>query len=160
MKVVLVLFNANGQPRSFSISHQSTTIGRRQDCDLRIPVAQVSRKHCRLVKDEQTVRLEDLDSSNGTYHNGQRVAGAVNIQPGDSIQVGPVVFILQIDGVPADEELPSLAERAGQNQVHLPSNGEATASPSGPQDAFDITEPHVVPTDDQIDLDDAPQSTT
>jgi pSer/pThr/pTyr-binding forkhead associated (FHA) protein len=164
MKVVLVLFNSDGQQRSFSINHHSTTIGRRQDCDLRIPVAQVSRKHCRLVKDGQTLTLEDLDSSNGTYHNGQRVAGAATVQAGDSLQVGPVLFILQVDGIPDDEKLASIAQSAAQNQLHVPSSEEATAPPSGPQDIFDAAhsevdapQPGIEVPDDTVDLDTRPQ---
>ena len=36
--------------------------------------------------------LEDLKSTNGTYVNGQRVAGAVRLRPGDRIQIGHVVL--------------------------------------------------------------------
>ena len=105
MQAVLVMFRSDGERRSFSITRDMTVIGRREDCDLRIPVGDVSRKHCRLVRDGDRLRLEDLGSSNGTFHNGRRVEKDVQLSPGDSIQVGPVVFVLQIDGVPADEEL-------------------------------------------------------
>src|SRR5436190_153446 len=78
-----------------------------------IPHGDVSRKHCRIIKDDNGIRLEDLGSSNGTYHNGTRVGKDTVLQPGDSIQVGPVVFVLQVDGVPADEDLhPITAESA------------------------------------------------
>jgi pSer/pThr/pTyr-binding forkhead associated (FHA) protein len=85
-----------------------TVIGRREDCDLRIPLGEISRKHCRLVRDEETLRLEDLGSSNGTYHNGQRIQESV-LAAGDTVQIGPVVFVLQLDGVPADEDLQPVA---------------------------------------------------
>src|SRR5690349_5954961 len=112
MQAVLVMFRSDGDRRSFSLTRDITVIGRREDCDLRIPLGEVSRKHCRLIRDGETLRLEDLGSSNGTFHNGQRVQ-EVMLQPGDSIQVGPVVFVLQVDGVPADEELaPVLAPTA------------------------------------------------
>ena len=98
------MFRSDGDRRSFSLTRDITVIGRREDCDLRIPLGEVSRKHCRLVRDGDSLRLEDLGSSNGTYHNGQRVQEAI-LSPGDSIQVGPLVFVLQMDGVPADEDL-------------------------------------------------------
>lgn len=104
MQAVLVMFRSDGERRSFSITRDMTVIGRREDCDLRIPLGDVSRKHCRLVRDGDMLRLEDLGSSNGTYLNGQRVQESL-LAPGDSVQVGPVVFVLQIDGVPADEDL-------------------------------------------------------
>jgi pSer/pThr/pTyr-binding forkhead associated (FHA) protein len=98
------MFRSDGDRRSFSLTRDITVVGRREDCDLRIPLGEVSRKHCRLVRDADSLRLEDLGSSNGTFHNGQRVQEA-SLHPGDSIQVGPLVFVLQVDGTPADEDL-------------------------------------------------------
>ena len=110
MQAVLVMFRSDGERRSFSLTRDITVIGRREDCDLRIPLGEVSRKHCRLIRDGDSLRLEDLGSSNGTYHNGQRVQEVV-LGPGDSVQVGPVVFVLQVDGTPPDEDLhPVVAE--------------------------------------------------
>ena len=70
MQAVLMMFRSDGERRSFSIARDMTVIGRREDCDLRIPLGEVSRKHCRLVRDGESLRLEDLGSSNGTFHNG------------------------------------------------------------------------------------------
>jgi pSer/pThr/pTyr-binding forkhead associated (FHA) protein len=56
------------------------------------------------VLDDQFVRIEDLGSSNGTFHNGEKVQDA-QLAPGDTVQIGPVTFLVQIDGVPADDQL-------------------------------------------------------
>jgi pSer/pThr/pTyr-binding forkhead associated (FHA) protein len=104
MQAVLVMFRNDGERRSFSISREMTVIGRRQDCDLMIPLGEISRKHCRIIREGDTLRLEDLGSSNGTFHNGKRIQETV-LEAGDTIQVGPVTFVLQVDGVPADDEL-------------------------------------------------------
>ena len=98
------MFRADGERRSFSIARDMTVIGRREDCDLRIPLGDISRKHCRLVRDGDILKVEDLGSSNGTFLNAHRVQEAL-LSPGDSIQVGPVVFVLQVDGTPGDDEL-------------------------------------------------------
>jgi predicted component of type VI protein secretion system len=115
MQVVLVMFREEGERRSFSIVRDVTVIGRREDCDFRIPLGEISRKHCRLIKDGNALRAEDLGSSNGTYVNGNRVQEA-ELQPGDTLKVGSVVFVVQIDGVPADEDLqpaaPAVAAQA------------------------------------------------
>ncbi len=108
MQVVLVMFKADGERRSFSLARDITVLGRREDCDLRIPLGEVSRKHCRLIKEGDVLRLEDLGSSNGTLYNGERIQEAY-VQPGDTIQIGPIAFIVQIDGAPADEELQPVA---------------------------------------------------
>src|SRR5678816_3257623 len=89
MGVVMVMFRADGQRRSFSITRDMTVIGRREDCDLRIPLGDVSRKHCRIIKDASSIRVEDLGSSNGTYRNGERIQQC-EASAGDTIQVGPV----------------------------------------------------------------------
>ena len=112
MQIVLVMFRAEGDRRSFSVTKDVTVIGRREDCDLRIPVSEVSRKHCRIIRDGDTIRVEDLGSSNGTFHNGQRITGSTPVEPGDSVQVGPVVFVLQVDGAPAEDELVPFEDRA------------------------------------------------
>ena len=98
------MFRSDGERRSFSMARDMTVVGRREDCDLRIPLGEVSRKHCRILRDGDSLKLEDLGSSNGTFLNGQRVQEAI-LSPGDTIQVGPVVFVLQIDGQPSDDEL-------------------------------------------------------
>src|SRR5205823_9874665 len=116
MQVVLVMFRQDGERRSFSLTRDITVIGRREDCDLRIPLGEVSRKHCRLIRDGDSLRLEDLGSSNGTYLNAQRVQEAI-LTPGDSVQVGPVVFVLQVDGQPADEELSPITVEATEQQI-------------------------------------------
>lgn len=104
MQVVLVMFRAGGDQRSFSISRDSTVIGRREDCDLRIPVGDVSRKHCRLRRGDGGLKVEDMGSSNGTFVNDERVTEA-DVNAGDVIRVGPVQFVVQVDGVPADDEI-------------------------------------------------------
>lgn len=62
--------------------------GRDPDCDIVLPSSLVSRKHTRLVVDSNDVLVEDADSSNGTYIEGnkissQRVNGAAPISVGE-----------------------------------------------------------------------------
>ena len=131
------MFRSDGERRSFSITRDITVIGRREDCDLRIPLSDVSRKHCRIIRDGETLRLEDLGSSNGTYHNGQRVQEAT-LNPGDSVQVGPVVFVLQVDGVPADEDLhPIMAEPTEAAAGAADEHAASPLSPTAQTDAAD-----------------------
>ena len=100
MDVALVMFRPDGRRRSFPVSREQTTIGRRPDCDLRIPLTDVSRKHCRLKLDAAGLQVSDLGSSNGTWVNGRRVSEE-DLDPGDTLRIGPVKFIVQIDGEPA-----------------------------------------------------------
>jgi pSer/pThr/pTyr-binding forkhead associated (FHA) protein len=104
LQVVLVMFRSDGERRSFSLPRTITVVGRREDCDLRIPLAEVSRKHCRLINENDALRIEDLGSSNGTFVNGERAQEAT-LNAGDTVAVGPVTFVVQINGLPADDEI-------------------------------------------------------
>ena len=103
MKVNLVLFKKNGNKKSFSVPSSVTVIGRRKDCDLCIPVINVSRKHCQLNQDQGKLMIRDLGSTNGTLVNGSEVKEA-ELQPGDKLTIGPLSFTIQIDGAPSFDE--------------------------------------------------------
>ena len=105
MDVNLVLFKKNGSTRSFRLPSSVTIIGRRQECDLCIPLMIVSRRHCQLDQDRGHLKIRDLGSRNGTFINGQRVDQAV-LNPGDKVQVGPLTFGVQIDQKPAELSTP------------------------------------------------------
>jgi pSer/pThr/pTyr-binding forkhead associated (FHA) protein len=104
MEVVLAIFRPGAERMSFAVANDVTVIGRQEDCDLRIGILDVSRRHCRIIKDDNQLEVEDLGSSNGTYLNGLRVTEAM-VKAGDVIQVGPVKFVVQIDGDPPDDQL-------------------------------------------------------
>ena len=99
MNVKLVMFKRDGQRKDFPIPGRKVTIGRGEDCGLRIPLLSVSRTHCELTKGQDELRVKDLASSNGTYVNNRRINDAV-LQPGDRLAIGPVILTVQIDGVP------------------------------------------------------------
>ena len=102
MKAVLVMFKGQDR-RDFPLTRESTRIGRRTDCHLRIPTQDVSRQHCDLIQRNGRLLVKDLGSSNGTYVNGKRVAEST-LRPGDKLRIGPVTFVVQIDGQPAKIE--------------------------------------------------------
>lgn len=101
MKVCLVMFKEDGTRKEFPIEGGKTIIGRKEDCDLRIPLGEVSRQHAVLMVDNDEVSLRDLGSANGTYVNNQRITEQ-ELEAGDHVVIGPVVFTVQIDGVPKD----------------------------------------------------------
>lgn len=69
------------------------TLGRATGADFIVDAALVSRVHCRLtVSKDGQLELRDLESTNGTYVNGERV-GAVNLASGDRVQVGRVELL-------------------------------------------------------------------
>lgn len=115
MDVNLVLLKKNGSHKFFPLPSSVTVIGRRHTCDLCIPLTSVSRKHCQLNYDDGVLKIRDLDSRNGTYLNGKRINEAV-IQAGDPIKIGPLTFVLQIDGQPQTIAEPGSAARSSSRQ--------------------------------------------
>ncbi len=61
-------------------------VGRRPDCDICLPFANVSAKHCELVLVQGYWTVRDLNSTNGTKVNGQRVHEK-RVYPGDIIGI-------------------------------------------------------------------------
>ncbi len=104
MQVNLVMFREDGSKRVFALEPGSTTIGRKDDCNIRIPLAVVSRQHAEIVFEDDRVTLQDRGASNGTFLNDERIEQE-EMEAGDQITIGPVVFICQIDGNPDDEGL-------------------------------------------------------
>jgi pSer/pThr/pTyr-binding forkhead associated (FHA) protein len=67
------------------------TIGRAPGADFIVDATLVSRLHCRLSAGAAELHVEDLDSTNGTYVNGERVERAA-LRVGDRLGVGEVEF--------------------------------------------------------------------
>jgi adenylate cyclase len=76
---------------------RSVVVGRGVLSDLAVYDPTISRVHAELTVDGSGVRVRDLDSSNGTCINGERVSGG-RLAPGDSITFGKVVFQLRESG--------------------------------------------------------------
>jgi ABC-type multidrug transport system ATPase subunit/pSer/pThr/pTyr-binding forkhead associated (FHA) protein len=69
-------------------------IGRAEQSDIRLDGLQISNQHARLVKTASGVDIEDLNSTNGVYIEGNRISRQ-RVSPNDSIQIGS--FLLRVD---------------------------------------------------------------
>lgn len=81
------------QGRSFPVTGQ-VTIGRASTCQIAVDDTFVSQMHARVYPHDGQVVVEDLGSTNGTYLNRNRLAGAMVMQRGDRLQVGNTVLEL------------------------------------------------------------------
>ena len=117
MDVNLVLFKKNGTLKNFILPSTVTVVGRRQDCDLCIPLMVVSRRHCELNQDQSLLKVRDLGSRNGTFVNDRRIDEA-DLHAGDRIHIGPLTFGVQIDGAPTEFE-PADAAAAPPMPEHI-----------------------------------------
>lgn len=137
MDVRLVMFKENGERKDFPLGEGITLIGRQDDCDLRIPLSEISRKHAQLMIHEGAATLRDLGSANGTYVNNRKIAEQ-DLTPGDHIVIGPVVFTVQIDGQP---EIVRQVKTRLESRKHEPTlKAPATADSSAATEVGQIDE--------------------
>ncbi|MGL5417551.1 MAG: FHA domain-containing protein [Clostridium sp.] len=69
-----------------------TSIGRGEDCTIVLTDNYASTKHARIIVKDNILILEDLNSTNGTYLNGEKIKGRVKLFTKDEIRVGTAVF--------------------------------------------------------------------
>ena len=75
-KYVLVVVSGNDPGKIFPIEKPRVTIGR-MGCDINLEDLELSRQHALVAIRGTSARLEDLDSTNGTFLNEERVSQAV-----------------------------------------------------------------------------------
>jgi pSer/pThr/pTyr-binding forkhead associated (FHA) protein len=144
MDSALVMYRPGGENRVFKLSRDVTVIGRREDCDLRIPLGEISRKHCKIIRSGDSFLVEDMGSSNGTYVNGRRVQ-SLDLDAGDTVQVGPVVFVLQIAGEPAADAIAPITAGHIRESAQHDSGSSSDAVTSSPEEIEELTHESVAP---------------
>jgi len=80
--------------------NREIVIGRSSELDMVLVEDMVSRKHAKIVTDENVVTIEDLGSTNGTFVNGEKVRVS-EIKDGDRILIGTsIIKLVTIAGEP------------------------------------------------------------
>jgi phosphoserine phosphatase RsbU/P len=78
---------ADGRSQEYLVAAPEIVIGRGGGADLLLPSLHVSRRHAKLVCEAGTYAIQDLESSYGTFVNGERIARSV-LRHGDRIIFG------------------------------------------------------------------------
>ncbi len=73
------------------------TFGRDANNDVVLEVPTISQYHAQIEKVGQRYRVRDLESSNGTFVNDERIEGEAWVTQGESIRIGPYRFVVQQD---------------------------------------------------------------
>lgn len=91
--------------RVYALTASEAVIGRSSSSDIVIREDGVSRKHAKIVRDEDgTAKVIDLESTNGTYVNGLRVEVEA-LREGDQLRVGlTATFEFRYEYLPKDED--------------------------------------------------------
>jgi hypothetical protein len=99
----LVLLSEGYTGRSYELKADRTTIGRLEDNTFQIPEASVSSHHCEVLLRGNEVVVKDLNSTNGTFIAGEKVAEAA-LKPGQILRLGQVEMRLETGAPPAAGE--------------------------------------------------------
>jgi pSer/pThr/pTyr-binding forkhead associated (FHA) protein len=90
---ILIIQDENQPAQHWPMSKTSVILGRGEECDIVLEERQVSRQHIRIYKEGELYYVQDLDSKNGTWVNGQQIKGSRELRDGDEIQVALVVRV-------------------------------------------------------------------
>jgi len=101
----LVLLSAGMSGRTHELKVDKTTIGRVDDNTFQIPEPSVSSHHCEIFLRGSDVVVHDLNSTNGTYVNGEKVTESV-IKPGQVLRLGQIEMRLETETSGAASPLP------------------------------------------------------
>lgn len=79
--------------KMYKLDRGETVMGRSPKTDLQLQDVGVSRSHARLMRVGDQVFVEDLQSANGTFLNGERISVAQQLQDGDKITLGSTTVL-------------------------------------------------------------------
>jgi pSer/pThr/pTyr-binding forkhead associated (FHA) protein len=96
----LVLLSAGMTGRTHDLKVDKTTIGRVEDNTFQIAEPSVSSHHCEILVKGSDVLVKDLNSTNGSYINGEKISESV-LKPGQILRLGQIEMRLETDSAPA-----------------------------------------------------------
>jgi pSer/pThr/pTyr-binding forkhead associated (FHA) protein len=96
--------------KSFELSGPEITVGRLEDNKIQLEHASVSGHHAMLTLDEQDYVLKDLDSTNGSRINGEKVSSQ-KLRRNDMVRFGNIEVLYDSEHQPPGRPMPSLSER-------------------------------------------------
>lgn len=93
LKVVNRLDSLNFKMQEYYVLQKKTKIGRSSKNDIVIKDNFVSKNHLDIIEEGGVFFIEDLNSANGTYLNGEALHGKIELTNGDRIGVGFIQFL-------------------------------------------------------------------
>jgi pSer/pThr/pTyr-binding forkhead associated (FHA) protein len=88
----LVRMNGAQPDKRIELPVPTCILGRGPEANVSFVEESVSKRHARLTVTDAGTRLEDLESSNGTFLNGRRIREAADVRPGDLLRLGSVIL--------------------------------------------------------------------
>ena len=97
MQVRLKVLQGSKTGKEIKLPTPQCLVGRSDECHLRPQTDAISRRHCLIMTTENEVVVRDLKSRNGTFVNGEKVAGEAVLLSGDQLRIGPLSFEVVIE---------------------------------------------------------------
>src|SRR5215472_1322308 len=104
----LVVLSAGMTGRTHDLKVDKTTIGRVEDNTFQIAEPSVSSHHCEIILRGSDVVVKDLNSTNGSYINGEKITESV-LKPGQVLRLGQIEIRLDTEGAPGPAPAPGAA---------------------------------------------------
>lgn len=79
--------------RQYPLIQDKVRLGRHPACEVHIDVNSVSRFHAHLLREGDRYAIEDLNSRNGTFVNGKKIEGRVQLRDNDRVKICDVLFV-------------------------------------------------------------------
>ena len=96
----LVILSEGSKGASHELKVDRTTIGRVEDNTFQIPDASVSSHHCEILRRGADVVVKDLDSTNGSFINGEKITEST-LKPGQTLRLGQIELqLVEGEGAP------------------------------------------------------------
>ena len=95
----LVVLSAGLNGRSHELNVDKTTIGRVDDNSFQVADPSVSSHHCEVLLRGNEVVIRDLNSTNGTFINGEKISESV-LKVGQTLRLGQIELQLLTEGMP------------------------------------------------------------
>jgi len=153
MKLSLVVAQGVHAGKVIPVTSAEFVIGRDPQCQLRPASPAISKQHCALTVRDAKAFIRDCGSTNGTFINGDQVAGEREVKSGDRLKVGPLEFDLRIDvaaptptpaPAPAPAARPAAAKPGSKPGVKPAVAAAAVATDTVPSGATVLLEPPAV----------------
>lgn len=91
-ELCLVILAGPSRGKVLPLDRSSLTLGRSNEADVILDGRGLSRVHARVVLCPEGILVQDLDSTNGVFVNGERQTRAI-LRPGDQLALGPEVSL-------------------------------------------------------------------
>ena len=92
MSASLIIQTGKLKGKKLNLPNSEVIVGRDEGCQIKLATDEISRKHCVFRSTTEGLWLRDLGSSNGTLVNDVPISEEVELDHGDTIQIGPMLF--------------------------------------------------------------------